>query len=60
MESSLDMANEKRKLTSPVTLVVRIESEIHEQLRTAAFNRKKSMAEIVREALAQYLKNEHS
>lgn len=48
------MAKE-RKIESPVTLFAAIEREQHERLRTAAFEERRSMAELVREALDQYL-----
>ena len=48
------MAN-KTKLICPVKLFVAIESRTHDLLRNIAFREKKSLADITREALAQYL-----
>lgn len=48
------MARE-RKLVSPVTLFAAIEQEQHEALRTIAFSERKSIADVAREALAEYI-----
>lgn len=46
-----------KKLKDPVTLFATIDSAQHQALRELAFMTKRSMADIVREALAIYLKN---
>lgn len=43
------------KLQSPVTLFAAIEERQHEALRNLAFDRRQSIAEVVREALDEYL-----
>ena len=43
------------KLQSPVTLFAAIEERQHEALRTLAFDRHQSIADVVREALDEYL-----
>jgi len=55
----LDMAR-TRKLESPVTLFAAIEREQHEVLRSIAFSEHKSIADIAREALAQYIERHKS
>ncbi len=49
------MAAEK-KLTSPVTLFAAIEEKQHAALRELAFQEKRSLADLAREAIAEYLK----
>lgn len=49
------MAGEK-KLESPVTLFAAVEAKQHEALRELAFREKRSIADLVREALAEYIK----
>jgi hypothetical protein len=49
------MARE-RKLRHPVTLFAAIEAEQHDALREISHKERKSMAEIVREALGLYIK----
>jgi hypothetical protein len=44
-----------RKLASPVTLFAAIEAEQHEALRAIAFSERRSLADVVREALNAYL-----
>lgn len=48
------MATE-RKLESPVTLFAAIESTQHAALRGLAFEQRRSLADVVREALSEYL-----
>ena len=48
------MARQK-KLESPITLFAAIEASQHEALRTIAFNERRSMADVVREALEKYI-----
>ena len=48
------MARE-RKLDTPVTLFAAIEEKQHEALRSIAFSERKSIADIAREALADYI-----
>ncbi len=49
------MAAEK-KLESPVTLFAAVEAKQHEVLRELAFREKRSLADLVREALSEYIK----
>ena len=44
------------KLTDPVSLLTMIESDQHEALRLIAFNNRCSVAELVREGIAEVLK----
>lgn len=44
-----------RKLESPVTLFAAIEREQHEALRAIAFSQRRSIADIARDALAEYI-----
>lgn len=46
-----------KKLQSPVTLFAAIEESQHEAIRYIAYKEKKSIAEIVREALDEYIKS---
>ena len=48
------MAREK-KIEAPVTLFAAIESKQHEALRLIAFRERRSIADVVREALAEFL-----
>ena len=48
------MARQK-KLESPITLFAAIEASQHEALRTIAFKERRSMADVVREALEKYI-----
>ena len=48
------MAREK-KLESPVTLFAAIEREQHEALRRLAFEQHRSLADITRDALTEYI-----
>jgi len=48
------MAREK-KLESPVTLFAAIETEQHQALREIAFHERRSIADVVREAISQYV-----
>ena len=50
------MAGE-RKLESPVTLFAAIEAKQHEDLRGIAFKEKRSLADVVREALTMFLES---
>jgi len=43
------------KLTAPVTLFAQIEAKQHEALRAIAFGERRSIADVVRAALGQYL-----
>lgn len=51
------MARDK-KLDDPVTLFVTIESKQHEALRTIAFNQRRSLADLVREAIAHFIERQ--
>lgn len=44
-----------KKLAAPVTLFAAIEAEQHEALRTIAFAERRSLADVVREALDAFL-----
>jgi hypothetical protein len=44
-----------RKLASPVTLFAAVEADQHEALRAIAFSERRSLADVVREALAAFL-----
>ena len=44
----------KKKLEGPVTLFAAIESKQHELLRTIAFREKRSLADVVRQALSEF------
>lgn len=50
------MAGEK-KLESPVTLFAAIEAEQHAALREIAYTERRSLADVVREALSEYLRS---
>lgn len=45
----------KKKLKGPVTLFAAIEAKQHETLRTIAFRERRSIADIVREALNEFI-----
>ncbi len=47
--------SKKRKLDSPVTLFAAIEREQHEALRSIAFSERRSLADVTRDALTQYI-----
>ena len=44
------------KLTAPVSVLTMIEREQHEALRLIAFNERRSVADLVREGIADLLK----
>ncbi len=44
-----------KKLTAPVTLFAAIEAEQHEALRAIAFSERRSLADVVREALTGFI-----
>lgn len=46
----------RSKLTSPVSVLTMIESAQHEALRLIAFNERRSVAELVREGIAEVIK----
>lgn len=48
------MAREK-KLEAPVTLFAAIETKQHEALREIAFRERRSLADVVREALSDFI-----
>lgn len=50
----------KKKLEAPVTLFAAIEGKQHERLRELAFRSRRSLAELVREALEDYLRKHKS
>jgi hypothetical protein len=52
------MARE-RKLEAPVTLFAAIETDQHEGLRLIAFKERRSLADVVREAIDEFL-DKHS
>jgi predicted nucleotidyltransferase len=47
--------SKNRKLESPVTLYAAIEREQHEALRSIAFSERRSLADVARDALNQYI-----
>jgi hypothetical protein len=47
----------ERKLESPVTLFAAIEEKQHEALREIAFKERRSLADVVREALEKFLES---
>ena len=49
------MAAEK-KLKSPVTLFAAVEAKQHQALRELAFKEKRSLADVVREALDEFIR----
>lgn len=51
------MAREK-KLETPVTLFAAIEAEQHEALRTIAFREHRSLADVVRQAIAEFIERQ--
>jgi hypothetical protein len=55
-EALKTMAREK-KLEAPVTLFAAIEAKQHEALREIAFEQRRSIADIVREAIAQFIES---
>ena len=44
-----------KKLTAPVTLFAAIEQAQHEALRQLAFSQRRSLADVTRDALSEYL-----
>ena len=44
-----------KKLSAPVTLFAAIEAEQHEALRAIAFSERRSLADVVREALSGFI-----
>jgi hypothetical protein len=46
-----------RKLESPVTLFAAIEREQHDALRSIAFSERKSIADVARQAIADYVEH---
>ena len=44
-----------KKLSEPVTLFAAIEAERHEALRAIAFSERRSLADVVREALSGFI-----
>jgi len=53
-ENSITM-NAKKKIDSPVTLFAAIEASQHEALRAIAFEQRRSLADVVREAIDAFL-----
>jgi hypothetical protein len=51
----MDKNKGKTKLGSPVTLFANLEARQHEALRTLAFDSRRSIADIAREALDDYI-----
>lgn len=50
----------KKKLEGPVTLFAAIEAAQHEALRTIAFREKRSLADVVRQALTEFIAHHKS
>ncbi len=44
-----------KRLSEPVTLFAAIEAEQHEALRAIAFSERRSLADVVREALSRFI-----
>jgi hypothetical protein len=44
-----------KKLAVPVTLFAAVEQEQHEALRLLAFSQRRSLADVTRDALAEYI-----
>ncbi|MBI5243238.1 MAG: hypothetical protein HY922_06050 [Elusimicrobia bacterium] len=44
----------KKKLVGPVTLFAAIEAKQHELLRAIAFHERRSLADVVRQALSEF------
>ncbi len=49
-----------KKLSEPVTLFAAIEAEQHEALRAIAFSERRSLADVVREALNGFISQHHA
>lgn len=47
----------EKKLDSPITLFAAIETKQHEALREIAFRERRSLADVVREALDAYIES---
>lgn len=47
----------RKKLEGPVTLFAAIEAKQHEALRAIAFREKRSLADVVRQALTEFLEH---
>lgn len=47
----------ERKLETPVTLFAAVEAKQHEALRELAFKEKRSLADLVREALDEFIRS---
>jgi hypothetical protein len=47
-------SRESKRLEAPVTLFAAIEAQQHEFLRTVAFKERRSLADLVREALSDF------
>ena len=45
----------RKKLEGPVTLFAAIEAKQHETLRTIAFRERRSIADVVRQALSEFV-----
>lgn len=45
-----------KKLAAPVTLFAAIERQQHEVLRKLAFDQRRSLADVTRDALAEYIR----
>lgn len=48
----------KKKLEGPVTLFAAIEAKQHEILRTIAFRERRSLADVVRQALDEFIEKQ--
>ncbi len=56
----MTMTGREKKLEKPITLFAAIESKQHEALRTIAFEERRSMADVVREAIDRYVHERRS
>ncbi len=52
--------NRERKIRTPVTLFASIESAQHDALRKIAFDQRRSLADLVREALGVFIAGQKS
>ncbi len=54
-ERGIDRMAREKKLEAPVVLFAAIEAEQHEALRTIAFSERRSLADVVRQAIGEFI-----
>lgn len=54
-KDGLDAMAREKKLEAPVTLFAAIETKQHQALREIAFEERRSLADVVREAISHYI-----